>query len=138
MILDLLLDHHSYCLIFLLHIYLHLRDISEEGCGVVVRCLVVQDVDGEADARRLVVLTVLEVGAGLAATHQTLVLDVIDHEAPVVHELSEAAGEQDIDVLVRANHDGVSNIAAEALGVDHAENGAPPLAAAVKQVIDEV
>jgi hypothetical protein len=45
----------------LLHIYLDLRDISEELTGHEVRRLIIHDIDSKPDARTLVVLAVLQV-----------------------------------------------------------------------------
>lgn len=84
-----------------------------------------------------IVFSVLQISARLAAAHETLVLDVVNHEAAVVHELGQATCEEDIVVLVRPHHDCVSDISAQTLCIDHAEDRTPALSTAIKQVIDQ-
>lgn len=77
----------------LLHIYLHLRDIPEECARKEVGGLVVHDVDGEADAGALVVLTVLVVKLA---------------EVGRVQLVLELGAEGDHEAVVRAGFDGTT------------------------------
>ena len=78
-----------------------------------------------------VVDTVFEVGAWLASSEQTAVLDVVSHETPIVHDLRQPACEIDIGIETR----GVST---EHLREEQTQGRTPTLAASIQQVIYRV
>ena len=100
--------HHRVC-----HVILQLQ----HGCEVHE----VASIDSD-------ICAIFLVSAGLSTSQLALVLDIIDYQAAIVHDLCQAAGE--VDVFVRFE---VFNVfTSEALGQDETVSGSPALATSIE------
>ena len=76
--------------------------------------------------------SIFKISALFSSAMRTLVLDIINHQAAIVYNLSHTAGE--INILIRLK---VLNVlSAEAFRHDKSKDWSPALTASVKQIVD--
>jgi hypothetical protein len=78
-----------------------------------------------------VILTIFDVCARLTSSHETTVLNIVDHQTAIVNVLGKSTSKKDIVTVAPTFGDSFRNISSNQLSINHAENWSPSLATTV-------